>query len=290
MKHFLLSSALLLFPLCAIPHLACAQGTASTVGTSSVTPATEVSRRNTAVTLNYCRAALHRIRRAPSKNVLVEEQQRILNNLDLNQIDDPEVIVLYRSILDEIGQVEISDRERKVIGEQFVRGAQRKMGTDFFVIGAQAATGQLGSVIQSGANSWWDYRSMEFQRDQDLLKIEKTRINSVVAKSSLFMDTFWKLAQKKKIPDRWLVRGNDLDALEVAMREPNPEVRLRVLKRMEDFMECYPPYWYYTGRTQQEQGQLAEAVETYQRLEKLGQLRESMDSAICPVRRNSQFS
>ena len=36
-------------------------------------------------------------------------------------------------------------------------------------------------------------------------------------------------------------------------------------------MECYPPYWYYTGRTQQEQGQLAEAVETYQRLEKLGQ-------------------
>ena len=55
------------------------------------------------------------------------------------------------------------------------------------------------------------------------------------------------------------------------MREPNPEVRLRVLKRMEDFMECYPPYWYYTGRSQQEQGQLAEAVQTYQRLERLGQ-------------------
>ena len=85
------------------------------------------------------------------------------------------------------------------------------------------------------------------------------------------MDTFWKLAQKKKIPDKWLVRGNDLDALEVAMREPSPEVRLRVLKRMEDFMQCYPPYWYYTGRTQQEQGMLAEAVNTYQRLERLGQ-------------------
>jgi hypothetical protein len=99
--------------------------------TSSVTSATEVSRRNTAVTLNYCRAALHRIRRAPSKNVLVEEQQRILNNLDLNQIDDPEVITLYRSILDEIGQVEISDRERKVIGEQFTAASSAKWGQTF---------------------------------------------------------------------------------------------------------------------------------------------------------------
>ncbi|HQZ67556.1 MAG TPA: hypothetical protein PLY87_20845, partial [Planctomycetaceae bacterium] len=33
---------------------------------SVTTSATEVIRRNTAVTLNYCRAALHRIRRAPS--------------------------------------------------------------------------------------------------------------------------------------------------------------------------------------------------------------------------------
>ena len=107
MKHFPFSLALLLLLPCAIPTTACAQGTAASVATSpatlatTVTPATEVSRRNTAVTLNYCRAALHRIRRAPSKNVLVEEQQRILNNRDLNQIDDPEVIVLYRSILEQ---------------------------------------------------------------------------------------------------------------------------------------------------------------------------------------------
>ena len=166
MKHFHLCCAILLS---VVPmSSAIAQGTTVTVPNSGTTvpvpalplkPVTEVSRRNTAVTLNYCRAALHRIRRAPSKKVLLEEQQRILNNLDLNQIDDPEVITLYRSILDEIGQVEISDRERAVIGEQFSRSVQRKMGTDFFVIGAQAATGQLGSVIQTGANSWWDYRS-----------------------------------------------------------------------------------------------------------------------------------
>lgn len=79
----------------------------------------------------------------------MKSSSRILNNIDLNQIDDPEVIALYRSILDEIGMVEISDRERTVITEGFRRGVQRKMGTDLFVMGAQAATGQVGSVIQT---------------------------------------------------------------------------------------------------------------------------------------------
>jgi len=236
----------------------------------SVVAPTEVSRRNTAVTLNYCRAALHRIRRAPSKKVLLEEQQRILNNLDLNQIDDPEVITLYRSILDEIGQVEISDRERIVIGEQYTRGVQRKIGTDFFVIGAQAATGQVGSVIQSGANSWWDYRSTQIKRDSDLWQVEKTQFTTLMTRSSTFLDSFWKLSRKNEIPDRWLLRDQDLDQLTQTLEEQDPERRLRMLARLERFMECYPPYWYYVARAQQQLGNTEEAVKTFQRLSEIG--------------------
>ncbi len=235
------------------------------------TPTASAENRSTAVALNYCRASFHRIRKEPTRVVLYQEQEKILNNINLDAVADPEVIQLYTAVLDEINQVGVADYERNLYREQHKNSIQKKVAWDVLALGADVATAQVGNAIRSGANSWWDYRSMTFQREQDLLKIEKTRINSVVAKSSLFMDTFWKLAQKKKIPDKWLVRGNDLDALELAMREPNPEVRLRVLKRMEDFMECYPPYWYYTGRTQQEQGQLAEAAETYGRLEKLGQ-------------------
>ena len=250
--------------------LVAAQGTNPPSISQPVTPATEVSRRNTAVTLNYCRAALHRIRRAPSKKVLLEEQQRILNNLDLNQIDDPEVITLYRSILDEIGQVEISDRERVVIGEQFSRGIQRKMGTDIFVIGAQAATGQLGSVIQSGANSWWDYRSTQIKRDSDMWQVEKVQFSTLMTRSSTFLDSFWKLSRKNEIPDRWLLRDQDLDQLTDTLEEHDPDRRLRMLARLERFMECYPPYWYYVARTQQQLGKTAEAVQTFQRLTEIG--------------------
>lgn len=232
---------------------------------------TEASRRKTAVTLNYCRAALHRIRRAGSREVLLEEQQRILNNLDLNQIDDPEVISLYRSILDEIGMVEISDRERTVITEGFRRGLQRKMGTDIFVMGAQAATGQLGSVIQSGAASWWDYRSTQLKRDSDLWQVEKNQFQSLMTRSSTFLDSVWKLSRKNEIPDRWLLRDQDLDKLSEALAVEDAEVRLRSLRRLERFMECYPPYWYYVARTQQQLGETTAAAETFRRLAEIGQ-------------------
>lgn len=230
----------------------------------------EKVRKSTAVALNYCRAALHRIRRAPEKRVFYEEQTRILNNLDLNQIEDPEVIALYKSILDEISLVEINERERVVIGEQFRRTVHRQLGTNFFVIGAQVATGQLAPAIQSGANSWWDYRNQEVRRDADDWKVEKNEFTSLMSRSSVFLDSFWRLSQKNNIPDRWLVRDQDLDQLANVLREKNPTQRLRMLARMERFMECYPPYWYYKARVQQQLGQSVEALETYQQLTEIG--------------------
>ena len=246
-----------------------------TVGSTFANPDQSVEheekvRKTTAVALNYCRAALHRIRRSPQKPVFYEEQTRILNNLDLNQIEDPEVIALYKSILDEISQVEISERERTVISEQFRRNVHRQLGTSFFVIGAQMATGQLGSAIQSGANSWWDYRTQEHRRDADQWKVEKSEFSSLMSRSSTFLDSFWRLSQKNNIPDRWLIRDQDLDQLARVLQETDGERQLRMLKRMERFMECYPPYWYYKARTQQQLGHTEEALETYQRLTEIG--------------------
>ena len=238
--------------------------------TTEPSESSEMGRRRMAVTLNYCRAALHRIRRAPSKSIMLEEQQRILNNLDLNQIDDPDVISLYRSILDEIGQVEISDRERLAIEQQVREGLQRKIGTDIFVIGAQAVTGQIGSVIQTGAGSWWDYRSTQIKRNNDLWQVDKTQFSTFMSRSSTFLDSFWRLSRKNQIPDRWLLRDQDLDQLADVLNESDPERRLRMLARLEKFMECYPPYWYYLARTQQQMGNLEAASATFRRLSEIG--------------------
>lgn len=226
--------------------------------------------RNTAVALNYCRAAFHRIRKDPSDEVLAEEQEKILSNLKLDAINDTDIIKLYTSVLDEINDIAVADRERALARRNHSTSVQRKIAWDVLAMGTDIATGQFGNALRTGANSWWDYRNLSYQHENNVLKIDKTRLNAVVQKSSQFLDTFWRMAQKEKIPDRWLVRGDDLDSLEKAMAERDPEVRLRILRRMEAFMECYPPYWYYLGRTLQESGDLVAAAETYRHLEELG--------------------
>ncbi len=225
---------------------------------------------STAVALNYCRASFHQIRKYPAKAVLFQERGQILNNLNLNGIADEEVIRLYGAVLDEIADVQIADQERLVLKDKHQRIVRRQLIENAYVLGTHVVSANYIAAVRAGANSWWDYRTAAWNRDLEVWQVDKTRMLTLVDKSTHFLDTFWKLARKRSIPDEWLVRNQDLDALEEAMREPNLEVRLRVLKRMERFMQAYPPYWYYVGRTEQALGQLFAAAQTYEKLEALG--------------------
>jgi hypothetical protein len=260
--HLILASLCLLLS----PALARADDGPDDGGADGSAAADPALSRETAIALNYCRASFHRIQRTPSKRVLLEEQEKILNNLNLRDIADPEVVRLYTAVLAEIATVQIAEREREVIQEKHRRAFARNLSATAIAGGLQVATFQYTDAVQTGVRSWWDYRATVIERELDLWRIEKERMLAVVDKSSLFLDTFWKLARKRDIPDRWLVRGADLDGLAEAVREQRPEVRLRVLARMEQFMECFPPYYYYVARTQQELGRWADAADTYRRL------------------------
>ncbi|MFK7777747.1 MAG: hypothetical protein QM501_06445 [Gimesia sp.] len=224
----------------------------------------------TAVALNYCRASFYRIKKSSSKAVMYEEREKILNNLNLNGIGDEQVIKLYSSVLDEIGQVEIADQEREYFKNKHKYHSRQKMATNALALTTDVLTLQFGNAIRNGANSWWDYRHVEAQKDLDVWKVDKKRMETVISRSTLFLDTFWKMAQEKNIPDEWLIRDDDLESLDKAMQEKNPRIRLRILKRLERFMSHYPPYWYYVARTQQSQGQLFAASDTYGQLETVG--------------------
>ena len=224
-------------------------------------------RRAAAVALNFSRMSFHRIRRNPSRRILLEEQQHILNNLNLNGIADEEVVRLYTSVLAEITEVQIAEHERKLIEEQFRREVTASTVVNAYALAGQIAEGHYIAAVKTGVRSWWDYRGLQQHRDLDEWKVDRKQMLAVVDKSAQFLDTFWKLTRRREIPDRWLVRDTDLDRLEEAVRIADPEVRLRVLLRMRRFMECCPPWWYYVGRTQQQLGQLFAAAETYRQLE-----------------------
>lgn len=224
------------------------------------------SARETAVALNYCRASFHRIQKSPNKRVLWEEREKILNNLNLNGIADQDVIRLYTTVLGEISDVQIAEREQVVIRQAHRKAFLKSLSVSAFSLGPQLATQNYLAAVQTGARSWWDYRDTVVSQELDEWRLEKTRLNAVVEQSSLFLDTFWKLARKRDIPDEWLIRGHDLDELAEAVRETDAEVRLRVLARMERFMDCFPPYHYYVARTHQELGHWTAARTSYQRV------------------------
>jgi len=232
--------------------------------------ADEASRRAAAVALNYSRASFHRIRRNPSLRVLGEEQEKILNHLNLNGIADEEVIKLYSGVLDEIAQIQLADREREMLRGKYRMQMQQSISFNALALSAQVLTAQYASAVRTGASSWWDFRNFSTNRDLDLHRVDKERMTKLVEKSARFLDVSWRTARDRQIPDRWLVRGDDLDKLEAAWTESDPAVRLRVLRRMEPFLECYPPYWYYTARTQQSLGQLVAASDTYARMAEIG--------------------
>lgn len=249
-------------------HTATAQGDEAD---NTKSASEEAARRSAAVTLNYSRASFHRIRRNPTLRVLGEEQEKILNHLNLNGVADEEVLKLYSSVLDEISQIQLADRERVLLRGKHNQQLQANLGFSALALTTQMATAQFASAVRTGAASWWDVRNFSTNRDLDLHRIDKDRMTKLVEKSAKFLDVSWKMARDKQIPDRWLVRGDDLDKLEEAWKEPDPTTRHRVLKRMEPFMECYPPYWYYLARTEQALGRLPTAAKTFQQMASLGE-------------------
>ena len=228
------------------------------------------ARRAAAVTLNYCRASLFRIRTSPTDRVLGEERQNILSNLNLAAIADEEVLRLYTDVLDEIGAVRIADNDRRVLSESHARGVARHATVTAFSLLGHAATADVPGAVRTGANSWWDLRGMQVDRDRTLWNVDRERVKGVLDKSGAFLDTSWKLARKRDIPDAWLVRDDDLRRLAAAERDPDAEARLRRLGRLETYLAHHPPYWYAVARTQQKLGRFTDAECTYLKLADLG--------------------
>jgi hypothetical protein len=69
------------------------------------------------------------------------------------------------------------------------------------------------------------------KRDSDLWQVEKVQFTTLMTRSSTFLDSFWKLSRKNEIPDRWLLRDQDLDQLSDTLEEKDSERRLRMLAR-----------------------------------------------------------
>ena len=258
--------------LCAAPPLSAGEPLETKAAAAAACPvdAGEAGRRAAAVTLNYCRASLYRIRTAPTDRVLAEERAHILSNLNLAAVEDEEVLRLYTAVLDEIAAVRIAARDRAALADSHARGMARHATVTAFSLLGHAATADVAGAVRTGAGSWWDLRAMQIDRDAGVWRVDRDRVKGVLDKSGAFLDTSWKLARKRNIPDAWLVRDDDLRRLDGAQLDPDADARLRRLARLERYLTFHPPYWYAVARTQQRLGRFGEAEATYAKLAELG--------------------
>jgi hypothetical protein len=137
------------------------------------------------------------------------------------------------------------------------------------LLSGQAASFNYMGAVQTGVGSFWDYRASEWEKDNDGWKLEKNHYLALTRKTTQFVETSWKLARSRKIPDEWLIRDIDLEQLSATLGERDLGKRLRILHRMEPRMQCFPPYYYYVARTQQALGELTAAAATYRKLRAL---------------------
>lgn len=231
--------------------------------------AEERARRKLAVALNYCKASFHRITKYPNHTILHQEKRKILNNLDLTSVDEQVVVALYSNVIEEINEIELVDLEKDLIEEHHSHSFRQKLFLNAMAMSGQVATFNYMGALQTGVGSFWDFRTSEWNKDNDGWRLEKNHYLALTRKTTQFIETSWKLARDHKIPDEWLVRDIDLEQLGTTLSERDLHKRLRILKRMEPRMQCYPPYYYYVARTQQALGELSAAAQTYRDLRTL---------------------
>ena len=120
--------------------------------------------RQTAVALNYCRASFHRIQRTPSKRVLIEEQEKILNNL--NNVGAIEVNA-FQSQADICMQKSIREGFGLTVSEALWKG-RPTIGGDVGGIPLQITDGVSGYLV--GSSEAAAQRSIEILEDPELAK------------------------------------------------------------------------------------------------------------------------
>ena len=100
---------------------------------------------------------------------------------------------------------------------------------------------------------------------------DQKRLMAFTEKSAQFLDTFWKLARDRKIPDRWLIRNQDSE--QARRRDAGARLAGPFARAEADagFHGVVPAVLVLPARTQQALGQLSTAAATYEKLVSLGQ-------------------
>ena len=227
---------------------------------------------STAVALNYCHMSLSKILLYNDRIVLDEEYNEIINNVNLANIKDEEIINLLKDLMDTITKFKLQEGDK----ERFLKEYERRVEMAFYdslsnisISGGGNPYVMAAQTLVSAWSAYANYRNniYAYRRDLDkqLWQLEKESITELNQIRKSFLETYWRLMKRYKIPESWRLTENQINSFITYLKDTEPHRKMRQLERIKDKFEAYPPFWYYYGQTAQDLTQNQKALQAYKK-------------------------
>lgn len=221
--------------------------------------------------LNHFNMSLYKIAHYNNKAVLDEEYDTINNDIKLDSIGDKKLVSIIQELMDALTSCKISEMERakmhaayqdmqeelilnilrdggSAVGRGLIEGAMTS--SQGFLVGglAGAAAGLIASTpsIASSVAKDCNKLALQQQKIEDFeWKLDIAKLNALNKLNKKFLSTYWEFLHDANVPDNLRISEKQITSLLEVNREKEPEIRYRMLARLEKECGNIPSYWYY---------------------------------------------
>ena len=196
--------------------------------------------------LNMAIISLHRIISSEDRVILDREYDNIINNLRMGEINaDPELTELYQEIVRVISRGRLREDVRAKIRNE--SASKKKRTFKYFVNGnvlknfSTSPVKWIGKVALSSASEYFN----RLQTEEEMFSLKQEELNEYDELQRKLLASSWKLLRKYNLQDSYRITQNGLKNFSLAISEPDPSKRSRMLKHLESEFSAYAPYWFY---------------------------------------------
>lgn len=235
----------------------------------------------TALALNYSQMSICRMVTYNDKVVLDQEYDNIINNINLSKIEDKEIIQLLLSLMDSLTKSKLVAGDKEWLQKEYEKKVETAV-YDTFTNSAGLAAGVAGAALTGNfvgaANNltqvgmqYFNYQKVleenKEQLDRTKWQLEKDTLNFLNYQRKKILKISWELIKRYELPDEWRLTEKQINNYVEILKDSQIDRRFRKLSRIKSDFQAYPPFWYYYGKSAQDNGNRQLAIECYNRYE-----------------------
>ena len=217
--------------------------------------------RNIAYAYNLCVVLSKQIIDYDDKYYLQQVYNEILNNINLESFPkDSALCEALKSLLTTLGCIDDITDQKEAIEAKYQRQKKNALWSavpspSIILTGGTPAGIALNAFLAVGT-SFMNYKrtmcSIEEDKIDNTLKLEKQRKEALKANRLRLFQSAWQLAIDHPIPDSLRLSENDVDRYNDVVKDTDVRRRYDRLEDMSDRFGAYPPFWFNLGETARE--------------------------------------